>query len=148
VAKRLSLPRGAVIFREGDEGDDVFQVLSGKVRISRKIRGVEHDFAVLGQGQYFGEMALFGYARSATATAAAATTLIKFSRTAFFARTQKDPAFALSLIEDLCSRLRNASDTIQRQLHMDDLHEDAFDALRSMHAPLHDSRHHRKRRKR
>ena len=48
-----------VLFRAGDPGDKLYLILDGKVRISREVPGLgEEALAVLGPGDYFGEMAL------------------------------------------------------------------------------------------
>jgi CRP-like cAMP-binding protein len=50
---------GDVIFREGEEGDAMYVVLEGRVRISKFLPGAgEEALAFLERGAYFGEMAL------------------------------------------------------------------------------------------
>jgi len=59
LSKELRYEAGEVIFREGDEGDAMFVVVSGRVRISRTIPGVgEEALTILPRGAFFGEMAL------------------------------------------------------------------------------------------
>jgi CRP-like cAMP-binding protein len=59
LSKELRYEAGEVIFREGDEGDAMFVVVSGRVRISRSIPGVgEEALTILPRGAFFGEMAL------------------------------------------------------------------------------------------
>jgi CRP-like cAMP-binding protein len=62
---------GEVIFREGDQGDKMYVVLSGRVMISKRIPGAgEEALAFLERGDYFGEMALIdNEPRSASAKA-------------------------------------------------------------------------------
>ena len=64
-------PGGTAIFHEGDEGHEMFVVLEGKVMISKFIPGGgEEALAILGRGDFFGEMALIdGHPRSADAKA-------------------------------------------------------------------------------
>jgi len=61
----------ALIFSEGAQGDKVYLILSGAVRISRTVPGMgEEALAVLRAGTYFGEMALIDdFPRSADARA-------------------------------------------------------------------------------
>src|SRR2546430_14708927 len=62
-------PSGTVLFREGDRGQTMYVIRSGKVNISKRIGDSEITLAVLGAGEFFGEMALLeGLPRSAGAT--------------------------------------------------------------------------------
>ena len=45
---------GTVIFKEGDEGDQMFIIQGGRVKVSRLIGGKEQLLAVLGKGDFFG----------------------------------------------------------------------------------------------
>jgi len=74
IADRLMLaryPAGELIFTEGDEGDNMYFILAGKVRITRISEDTEEEIeiAVFGESDTFGEDALyFNRERSATAT--------------------------------------------------------------------------------
>lgn len=69
---------GQSIFVEGQKGDKLYILLDGEVRISKFIPGVgEEALAILGKGDFFGEMALIDNApRSADATAHSDTTVL------------------------------------------------------------------------
>jgi CRP-like cAMP-binding protein len=59
IAAEESHPLGTILFRAGDPGDKLYLILEGKVRISRDVPGLgEEALAVIGEGDYFGEMAL------------------------------------------------------------------------------------------
>ncbi len=59
---------GTVLFREGDHGDKMYVVQSGRVRLTRRLRGEPQLLAVLPPGEFFGEMAIVNNRlRSATA---------------------------------------------------------------------------------
>ena len=45
-----NVPAGHVLFREGDPGKEMYVIQSGKVRLSRNIRGTEKLLAELGAG--------------------------------------------------------------------------------------------------
>jgi CRP-like cAMP-binding protein/tetratricopeptide (TPR) repeat protein len=70
--------QGEAIFREGDPGDRLYIVLDGQIRISKFIPGVgEEALAILGRGEFFGEMALVdGAPRSADAIAHSETAIV------------------------------------------------------------------------
>lgn len=60
IASDESHPRGAKLFGHGDQGDRLYLIVAGKIRISRDIPGMgEEALAVLGPGDVFGEMSLF-----------------------------------------------------------------------------------------
>src|SRR6187551_2215675 len=72
---------GEILFREGDEARAMFVVLSGEVEVLKKSRnGVDARVAVLGPGDWFGEMGVVDIQpRSATVRALAPSRLVKFT---------------------------------------------------------------------
>jgi CRP/FNR family cyclic AMP-dependent transcriptional regulator len=50
-------PAGTVLFREGDPGEKMFLIRAGKANIVKRISDSEITLAVLGPGEFFGEMA-------------------------------------------------------------------------------------------
>ncbi|MBI4545893.1 MAG: cyclic nucleotide-binding domain-containing protein [Gemmatimonadetes bacterium] len=103
VAEDLHLPAGEVLFREGDPGDAFYVVLTGSVRIDRGGRRI----ALLGAREGLGEMALLDREpRSATATAAEPTTLLRIDRDSFDALVDRNPAIARGIYRVLSQRLR------------------------------------------
>jgi CRP-like cAMP-binding protein len=70
ASRRVTFPRGAVLMRQGDLGQSMFTILSGKVAVSVHERGGEKEVAVLGPEDVVGEMSLLtGESRSATVVA-------------------------------------------------------------------------------
>ena len=69
LAKEKRLQSGDLLFGEGDEGNSLYVVLEGRVRISKNIPGAgEEALAIMERGDYFGEMSLIdGKPRSADA---------------------------------------------------------------------------------
>ena len=60
---------GDVLFREGESGDVMFVIQSGAVRIAKSVGGDDKILAILGPGEFLGEMAILnGKPRTATAT--------------------------------------------------------------------------------
>src|SRR3712207_8759960 len=63
VASRLetmTLPRGRVVFSEGEPGDSLYIVLQGKIKLSRRAPdGRENVLAVMGPSDQFGELSVF-----------------------------------------------------------------------------------------
>jgi len=104
---------GKVIFREGEEGDQMFIIQEGTVRISKNIDGKEYTLAVLGKGDFFGEMALVTrIKRTATATAGDTVRYLAFNRDGFIGMIEKNAKIALNIIDRLCRRLQQANQQI------------------------------------
>ena len=105
---------GTVLFREGDRGATMYVIRSGKVRILKHISDTELTLAVLGPGEFFGEMALLeGLPRSAGATVVEDALLIELEQTAFETLVRKNGEIAVRLLRRLSSRLREADRQIQ-----------------------------------
>jgi CRP/FNR family cyclic AMP-dependent transcriptional regulator len=49
---------GQVLFHEGDDGDDMYIIQSGRVAIKKKVKDGDTTLAVLEKGDFFGEMAI------------------------------------------------------------------------------------------
>jgi len=107
------LKAGDAIFREGDAGDTMFVIRKGKVRITKHVRGGEKTFAILGPGEFFGEMAILnGAPRSATATAAEDVTLLEVDARRFEGMITKQAEIAVRFIQKLARRLEDADQLI------------------------------------
>ncbi|HET7900903.1 MAG TPA: cyclic nucleotide-binding domain-containing protein [Candidatus Nanopelagicales bacterium] len=100
------LEAGTVVFSEGDEGHEMFGVVSGSVVLSKN--GV--DIATIGPDGTFGELALIDHApRSLTATAVGATTIAVVNERTFLYLVHETPVFALQVMRSLADRLRALS---------------------------------------
>jgi CRP/FNR family cyclic AMP-dependent transcriptional regulator len=108
--------RNEFVFREGDEGDKVFIVLEGAIRISRTVPGMgEEALAVLRPGSAFGEMALIdGSPRSADALAHETSSLFVIDKEEMEKLMFVDRALAgevlWRLVRILAKRLRQTND--------------------------------------
>jgi hypothetical protein len=104
LADVLYVEPDEVIFRQGAEGDAFFVVVKGSVKISRG----QHELATLGAREGFGEMAILDReTRSATATAAEDTTLLRLDRDSFDRVVEANPVVARGIYRVLTERLRN-----------------------------------------
>jgi len=107
--------KNEVIFEQDTEGKEMFIVHRGKVRILAKTtKGAASTLAVLGPGEFFGEMALIdGSPRSATTIADEDDTeLIVLDMPKFTYMVQQLPDFSLAIMKKLCQTLRETN--IQR----------------------------------
>lgn len=105
---------GDFIFREGDPGTEMFIIQSGKVGITKLIKGgVEKTLASLGPGDFFGEMAVIDKAnRSANAVAVEPSRLISLDEEVFEMHMQTNPKIVKKILKNLTTRLRDANQQI------------------------------------
>jgi CRP-like cAMP-binding protein len=111
----LSLADAAEIFAEGTTGDGLYFVLSGRVRVTKRLAaGGRKDLASLGPGDCFGEMALLdAVARSAGAYASGPVELLRLKRGDLEKWLAENPSLALQFFAELVQvqsrRLRRTS---------------------------------------
>src|SRR5690606_23923942 len=115
LAGRKLYQKGAVIFPQGDPGDALYGVASGRVRISASGAGGREVFLnIMEPGDTFGEIAVMdGLPRTAGATALERTALIVLKRVDFLALVEREPQIALHLLKLLCQRLRWTSELVE-----------------------------------
>lgn len=71
---------GSVVVREGDQARDMFVIVAGELEVVKLGRAGEVRVALLGPGDWFGEMAILDVQpRSATVRAVAPTMLVRMS---------------------------------------------------------------------
>jgi CRP-like cAMP-binding protein len=105
---------GEVIFREGDEASAMYVVLSGEVEVTKASRnGVDARVAMLGPGDWFGEMSIVDIQpRSATVRAIAPSRLVRISAADLDSLYRHDvrsyAIVVLNLARELSRRLRVA----------------------------------------
>lgn len=108
-AKPERFKAGDRIFLEGDVGDCMYVVGSGRVSIKAGGMVLEN----VESNGVFGEMSLIdGSPRSATATAVEATELIPISRSVFLELVRHDPDFALRLMRVMAGRIRRTNESL------------------------------------
>ncbi|MCH2591333.1 MAG: Crp/Fnr family transcriptional regulator, partial [Planctomycetales bacterium] len=100
--------RGDRIFSQGDPGDSLFLVASGRIKIFiEDAEGEQLTILFCGPGNCFGEMALLdGKARSATAEALEQTEVWVVTRRSFLDLVRNSPEISIEVIAFLCSKLR------------------------------------------
>ena len=115
-----SFPKGELIIREGDAGDAVYVILSGKVKVYvSDAQGREMIVADYAAGDYVGEMALDGKARSASVAAVEITVCSVVARDALRRAIHDDPEIAMRMIATLIDRNRNATGCLKNLALMD-----------------------------
>jgi CRP/FNR family cyclic AMP-dependent transcriptional regulator len=100
-------PGNAILINEGEQGDSLFIILAGKVKVyASNEAGREFVIDFHGPGEYVGEMSLDGAPRSASVATVEPTTCAVVHRAKFREFVHANPDFALHLIEKLIHRLR------------------------------------------
>jgi CRP/FNR family transcriptional regulator, cyclic AMP receptor protein len=108
---------GAVVFREGDEGDSCYIVRSGGARAVRQHSdGRSITLAHFRAGDIFGELAMFeGERRSATVETLEETQVLVILAADMRRLLERHPALAVKMIVALGRRLRHTNERLARQ---------------------------------
>lgn len=117
--EQVEIEKGRTIFRQGDQADYFYLVLSGNVRLIRMVKGKKSLDNLLGVGDYLGEMSLlFNHPRSATAVAENQVTLLRLSPNRFHLLIKEYPSIRMNLSATAASR------KLVQKLHFDWLGSD------------------------
>jgi monovalent cation:H+ antiporter, CPA1 family len=104
IAVRMRMqkaPEGEAITRQGEQGDHMYFISHGVVRVSREDHGASRDLATLMAGDFFGEAALLGgEPRNATVTAVTECSLYKLHRDDLEVAMATQPAIRKALEEE------------------------------------------------
>jgi CRP-like cAMP-binding protein len=108
LAHRRPIAPSALVFSQGDPGDALYGVITGRVRIGASgADGREVFLNIMEPGDTFGEIALLdGAPRTATASAMSATELLVIQREPFLRLLQQEPRVSFHLMQLLCQRVR------------------------------------------
>jgi CRP-like cAMP-binding protein len=105
---------GDVLFKEGDPGKEMYVIQSGKVRLTRVIRGQEKLLADLSAGEFFGEMSIINdKPRAATAVVTEDAQLLVLDPRTFEAMIKANTEIAVRMIKKLAKRLDDANAQIE-----------------------------------
>lgn len=116
IADYRSVPSGQVLFREGDEGDELFLLLSGRVSIIK----AKTVIVTLEAGDHFGEMALLDQPRrSAHAVVEREAAFLVIRRSDFYALMKRNSVLAVKLLWNilltLSANLRSTSEQLAQE---------------------------------
>ncbi len=114
LAKVTQYKKNAVIFKEGDNGDSIHIVVSGRVKLRKKISDTEETILnIAGTSEMFGDMSLMdGLPRSADAVALEDTVLFYIERPVFLHFLRANPDAALKLLETMSLRVRETNEML------------------------------------
>jgi CRP-like cAMP-binding protein len=106
---------GDAIVRQGELGDCMYVVQSGEVEVVQAANGGEQRLAILGTGDFFGEMAVFEKeVRSATVRAHGEARALKVDKKTLLRRIKEDPLLAVNLLQTLSRRIRDLNAQLAR----------------------------------
>lgn len=111
---------GEILFREGEPGDEMFVIRSGSVRVYVEANGIEKTLAILGAGEFLGEMSLLSTSqRTATAIVVEDADLLVIGAKVLEEMIVHNTEIALRLIRKLVRRLEAADSLVQVLIHRD-----------------------------
>jgi CRP/FNR family transcriptional regulator, cyclic AMP receptor protein len=114
--KRLGkvFPPGTILFRDGERGKEMYVIQAGKVKITKEVRGKEQILAILGAGEFFGEMAILNNKpRSASATVLEDSKMLVIDPKTFEVMIKNNTEIAVRMIQKLAKRLEEADHQIE-----------------------------------
>ena len=110
---RLHYQAGDVVFDEGDPSDAVYFMLSGRIRVSRELKGRQIDLAELTGGAVLGETGVIcGRSRSASVVAVEETTMLRTDANVFNELLYQVPQVTVALARELANRVDATSDRL------------------------------------
>jgi len=115
VGKTYTIEKNEVIFLESEPAEHFYFILEGKVRISRLNReGKEVVIAILGAGNFFGEMSLLdGFGMSTDASADEKSTILSVRKDNFYQLLERYPEVAREVLREFACRIRNSDSQIK-----------------------------------
>jgi CRP/FNR family transcriptional regulator, cyclic AMP receptor protein len=130
--------RGTLLIEEGDVGDTLHLIVSGRLRAfsAHPSSGREFTFGVYGPGEYVGEMGLDGDRRSASVITLEPSQCVAISRATLMRHLHEDPPFAFELLAKVIRRARAAT-VSARQMALNDVYgrlRALLDTLAEAHA--------------
>ena len=110
----VEIRKGEVVFNEGEPGDSLYIVLSGKIKLGRRAAdGRQNLISVMGPSDMVGELSLFDPGpRTATATAVVDTRLARLRKQSLRPWLTNRPEIAEQLLRVLARRLRRTNDAL------------------------------------
>jgi CRP-like cAMP-binding protein len=110
----VKIAKGSVLFAEGDEGDQLYVIAEGKLKLGTSSGdGRENLLSILGPGEMFGELSLFDPGpRTSTATAVTDAKLLSLGQAKLLPWLIENPKVSLQLLAGLAQRLRRTNEAV------------------------------------
>lgn len=98
---------GEPIIRQGEVGECMYVIQSGKVEVVQERNGKEVRLAEINEGDFFGEMSLFDkFQRSSTVRAVEETRVITIDKKIFLRKIHEDSSLAFRIMQKMSYRIR------------------------------------------
>jgi hypothetical protein len=106
---------GETIVNQGEIGNCMYVIQSGKVEVITLTDGMEAKINEMSEGECFGEMALFdSNIRSATVRSTGESRVLTVDKKNLLFWIQKDPSMAFRIMQTACDRIRILTDQVGR----------------------------------
>jgi putative oxidoreductase len=118
IGTEKTFSKGNIIVRQGDTPENFYVIRKGKVKVFRLTEeGIRTDLTELGEGAYFGELAIVtGQPRSASVEAGEDTVLTEISREEFETLLDDNPPLARQIIKQLSQWLVDGDRRLEKQV--------------------------------
>ena len=110
-----------IIIQQGEMGDCMYVVQSGRVEVVQSSEYGEQHLAFLESGDFFGEMSVFEKAvRSATVKSTGEARVLKVDKKTLLRRIREDPLLAVNLLQTMSHRIRDLDEELahHRETHL------------------------------
>jgi len=108
---------GEIFFFEGELGEEMFIIQSGKVGVYKKVQNLNKEIATLKAGDFFGEMSIIlNEPRSATLKALEETNTIIINKDTFTQMLSENNRIALKMVEALAIRIKETDEKLKKMM--------------------------------
>jgi len=124
IAEEMNVEAGRVIFKAGERGDELYMIISGRLKVYRGKPGSEVALAELGSRECFGEMALLdSESRSASVATLEPCRLLKIRAADFRELLFERPQISMEILKILARRLRRMDVEMEERLHVQSMQQ-------------------------
>lgn len=111
---------GSVLFEEGDTDNETYIILSGSIRVIKRMEQGDRTLAIIPEDEFVGEMAtLLGEPRSATAVVEEDAKLLVVNTDTFEAMIKANSAIAYRIIKKLAERIKRSNKQLEIMMFKD-----------------------------
>ncbi len=115
--KKICFKKNEIIFKEQEKGRKIYFIVSGMIKIVKKVLDKEVALAIIEPGEFFGDMSLItGHRRVASAIAYTNCELNVMDKTTFELNLSNNKRFMKQIIESLALRLEETDLTLKNYL--------------------------------